>query len=128
MLFKKSAEVASGDTGFFYIPWVERPRNLEQIRQNGHLWTYLNAKNIYRHFYTSPENIPRDKHQVAICFKVKLTSEQQSRLELLKTYSSRVYRGDLSFEADDIESCIVLTNQESEEYSREIAEETTPRP
>ncbi|KTD49084.1 hypothetical protein DIZ81_06740 [Legionella taurinensis] len=128
MLFKKSAEVAPQDQGCFYIPWVERPRNLEKMKESGHLWTYLTAKNIYRHFYTAPECVPRDNHHVAICFKVRLTSEQQSRLELLKTGVTRVYRGDLSFEPDAIESCLVLTSQESKEYRRESAEENHPSP
>ncbi|KTC96150.1 hypothetical protein [Legionella erythra] len=129
MLFKKFTPINGKSDGCFYIPWVERPKNLAELGDNGHLWTYLTASNIYRHLYTAPDSIPKDKNGVAICFKVRLTSEQQSRLELLTTrLSASIYRGDLAFEPEAIESCILMNNEGLQEIRREVIEANTPSP
>ncbi len=129
MLFKKSAPSNGKSEGFFYIPWVERPKDLAELGDNGHLWTYLTATNIYRLFYTAPESVPQDRNGVAICFKVRLTNEQQSRLELLSTgLSAPIYRGDLSFEPEAIDSCILINNQGLQELRRGLIEAASPSP
>lgn len=120
MFFRNATNGSNADTGYYYIPVVERPKNLEEACQGGYLWLCLRTDNCLRLFYTALPQVPRDKNNVAICFKVKLTEEE---INALTVHSAGVYCGALAFQPEDIESCILIQDKSSLEYERIKANE-----
>ncbi|WP_419421025.1 hypothetical protein ACNVED_06940 [Legionella sp. D16C41] len=111
--FQKNKLVGTNSTiekqdNFYYLPIVERLKKEK--------WYLAEPKNIYRHFYKSPEDLIKGEQQYIgncsrlSCYKVNLTELQVKQVEA-GTKIQDGYRAAVSISAYQVESRIEFTPQ-----------------